>query len=91
MIPYFKSDFNKIPSKLFEYLACEKPVVTTNMAIAKKYEYLFSSESHGDFANRLEKALSAKDNANIKSWAAKIAEENDWKYKANQILNYIGV
>jgi CDP-glycerol glycerophosphotransferase (TagB/SpsB family)/glycosyltransferase involved in cell wall biosynthesis len=91
MIPYFKSAFGRIPSKLFEYFACGKPVVTTNMAMAEKYEHIFSGESHGDFVNRLDEALREKDNPIIKSWAVKIAEENDWRRKASQIINWIGL
>jgi CDP-glycerol glycerophosphotransferase (TagB/SpsB family)/glycosyltransferase involved in cell wall biosynthesis len=91
MIPYFKNAYDRNPSKFFEYFACGKPVVATNMAIAEKYEHLFSGDSHGDFVNRLDEALLAKDDANIKLWTAKIAEENDWRYKMEQILNWIGI
>lgn len=89
IIPYFKSARERVPSKLFEYFACGKPVVTTNMVIAEQYDGIFMGESHGDFVNALNAALDRKDDAGLRACSVTVAEENDWSRKAREFLDFM--
>lgn len=86
IIPYFKSARERVPAKLFEYFACGKPVVATDMTIARKYDGIFTGESHGDFVNALDAALDRKNDTDLRMRYAAIAEENDWGRKAREFL-----
>ena len=89
MIPYFTSHKSRTPSKLFEYFACGKPVAATDMAIGQKYGHIFSGKSHGEFVTCLDSALAAANDTGSKIKSIKIAEQNDWKTKAVEVLNFI--
>lgn len=91
MIPFLINDITKStsPVKIFEYMALNKPIVTTDMNECRKYKSVFIGKSHKDFLNKLEEAyLKQKDKDYIKL-LNKEAKENDWSIKAKAIIDSI--
>jgi len=91
IIPYFKLASDHVPSKLFEYLACGKPVVTTEMPYCQNHESVYVAKSHGEFAECLERALKSKGDLRFLVSGEKTAEANDWKDKALEVLRWCGL
>jgi glycosyltransferase involved in cell wall biosynthesis len=59
IIPF---EINKItlstsPVKVFEYMASEKPIVTTDLPECRKYKSVLTSKDHSEFISNLDKAL----------------------------------
>ena len=77
------------PLKLFEYMALQKPIVTTAMDECKKYESVLVAETHEEFIEKLDKCSElAKDRAYL-NLLDKEAKENDWSKKADIIISLI--
>jgi len=77
------------PVKVFEYMALNKPIVTTAMNECYKYKSILIGENHDDFMNKLEEALSLKNNEEYIALLDKEALENDWSMKAKAITDHI--
>lgn len=77
------------PVKVFEYMALNKPIVTTDMNECRKYESILIGYSHDDFLKNLEKALSLKNDSDYIALLDKEAKENDWSMKAKAITDHI--
>jgi len=91
LLPYFKNKTDRIPSKLFEYYACGKPVVSSYLPEGCDCGLLYVSESHGEFIDNIQKAMENKED-NIKmNEGFTIAQKNDWKNKTREILQWSGI
>jgi len=90
MIPFVISDLtaSTSPVKLFEYMAAEKPIVTTDLAECKKYKSVMCAKNHDDFIALLEEALSLSTDAEHKSKLKEEALANTWESKCKDILNF---
>lgn len=79
------------PLKLFEYMALEKPIVTTAMNECKKYESVLIANNKEEFVNLVDKAIeiSNKKDNNYYSLLNKEALENTWEEKANVIIDLL--
>ncbi len=77
------------PVKVFEYMALNKPIVTTAMNECKKYQSILIGENHDDFISKLDYALKLKDNTQYIALLDKEALENDWSMKAKAITDHI--
>lgn len=77
------------PVKLFEYMAAEHPIVTTDMPECKKYKSVLIGTSAEDFLEKLDYALKLKNNKIYKEILQKEALENTWIKKANDIYTSI--
>lgn len=77
------------PVKVFEYMALNKPIVTTDMNECRKYESILIGDSHDDFIAKLDKALSLKNDSNYIALLDKEAKDNDWSMKAKAITDHI--
>ncbi len=77
------------PVKVFEYMALNKPIVTTDMNECRKYKSILIGDSHEDFIKKLDHALSLKGNAEYIDLLNKEAKENDWFMKAKAITDHI--
>lgn len=77
------------PVKVFEYMALHKPIVTTDMNECHKYDSIFIADDHNDFIEKLDKALSLKDDHDYIALLDKEARENDWSMKAKAIIDLI--
>lgn len=90
-IPFLINDITRAtsPVKLFEYMALNKPIVTTDMDECRKYESVFIGHSHEEFIEKLEEALQAGKSEEYQKLLEKEALENTWKEKAKIILEML--
>jgi len=84
LIPYFHEAKQRIPIKLFEYLACGKPVVSSEMPNIVKYNVL-QGASHMEFVKQVEYAMEIKDNQEFITKQKKIAKQFDWSLTVEKI------
>ena len=81
------------PVKLFEYMACELPVVTTAMPEARNYEGVFIAEggedikhSAANFIEQINTALQARLDPAYQSVIHKVASENTWDSRVRAVI-----
>jgi len=91
MIPFQINEItlSTSPIKLFEYMALNKPIVTTAMPECKKYESVLVSDTYQDFIKNLDKALLLKSDKSYINLLDKEAKENTWESKAKEIIKLI--
>jgi len=91
IIPFLINDITKStsPVKIFEYMALNKPIVTTSLHECKKYKSVLISNSHEEFLNNLKVALKKEKDKNYIQLLNKEAKENDWQEKAQVIIDLI--
>ncbi len=90
-IPFVCNDLtaSTSPVKLFEYMAAEKPIVTTDLAECRKYRSVMCSKTHDEFIENLEKAVFLKNDENYKATLKQDALDNTWFSKCRDILNFV--
>ncbi|URW89325.1 hypothetical protein M5E84_02605 [[Ruminococcus] torques] len=90
-IPFLINDITKAtsPVKLFEYMALNKPIVTTDMDECRKYESVLIGHDHKEFLEQLDKAILLKTDETYKALLDKEALENTWEEKARTILEQL--
>ena len=92
-VPFIINDITKAtsPLKIFEYMALEKPIVTTAMDECKKYESIFIANNKDEFIELIDKALklNKKENEKYYETLKKEALENTWESKAKSICNLL--
>ena len=88
-IPFLINDITKAtsPVKLFEYMAMNKPIVTTDMDECRKYESVLIGHDHQEFIAQLDRAAALKDDPGYRSLLDREALENTWEQKAKVILD----
>ncbi len=87
MLPYCRNDYTKaIDSlKLYEYFACEKPVVATDIPAIQEYKQLvYVANDADDFIAKLESALKCFASEQRENQRA-IAMQNTWDKRVEQI------
>lgn len=77
------------PVKVFEYMALNKPIVTTDMNECRKYKSILIGKDHQSFIDMLDKALKSADDKNYIAVLDKEAKENDWYMKASAIIELL--
>lgn len=77
------------PVKLFEYMALNKPIVTTDMDECRKYESVLIGHDHQEFLKQLDRAIQLKDDEAYKALLDREALENTWEEKAKSILEQL--
>ncbi len=94
-IPFLINDITQAtsPLKLFEYMALEKPIVTTEMHECKKYESVMIAKTNKEFVDLIDTVLSFNKENNNKYFDLlnKEALENTWEEKANIINNLLKI
>lgn len=92
-IPFVLNDItaSTSPVKIFEYMALNKPIVTTNMNECRKYKSVLIGKNHEDFIDKLEEAYNLRKDKDYIDLLDKEAIENDWKEKAQAIVDLIKV
>ena len=91
MIPFKINNITRAtsPVKLFEYMALEKPIVTTDMNECRKYESVLIGKTAKDFIEKLEDAKKLIKDKKYINILQKEAKENDWNKKALAIIDGI--
>ncbi len=66
------------PVKLFEYMACRKPVVTTDLPECRSYEGIFLAKNAPQFVDYLADAMRKRNDEAYLERIAEIARANTW-------------
>lgn len=74
------------PIKLYEYMACKLPVVTTALPECKKYPSVLVADTYQEFADHLGTALSIRCDERYQAQADEIARNNAWDARVDAIL-----
>jgi glycosyltransferase involved in cell wall biosynthesis len=90
-IPFLLNDITKStsPVKIFEYMALQKPIVTTNLNECHKYKSVLIAKSHNEFLKKLEEVEHKKDSKEYLQLLDKEAKDNYWSKKAKIIIELI--
>ena len=86
IIPFIINKFmiNTCPYKLFDYLAANKPVVSTDLPEARKfYPYVLTAKNKTEFAKKLEKSVEMRHSFSIPK---NVIYENLWENRVEQML-----
>jgi len=94
LIPFKQNSIanNALPIKLFEYMACEKPVISTNISPVKSLvgDDIFYAANSKEYANKIDLLYQNKDLRTKKGKIGrKIAEKYDWEeitFKLEKLL-----
>ena len=90
-IPFLINDITEStsPVKLFEYMATQKPILTTAMKECKKYKSVNIAETHKEFIEKIPKVIELINNEEYKETLIKEARENTWKQKSEDIIKLV--
>ena len=77
------------PVKLFEYMATQKPILTTDMKECRKYQSVLIGKNHEDFIKKIDEAISLNGNKDYHKLELKEAKENTWDSKATVIIDLL--
>jgi hypothetical protein len=91
IIPFIVNEITRStsPIKLFEYMAGQKPVVTTALVECQKYPAVLVASDPPDFVNKLDKALALRSDPRYLKLLLDTARENTWDARASQIVKHI--
>lgn len=91
IIPFIQNELTQStnPVKLFEYMALQKPIVTTDLSECRRYRSVLVADTHEDFLKKLELALTLRGDPALLSLLDREARENDWSKKAQLILDLL--
>ncbi|MDD2518486.1 MAG: glycosyltransferase [Bacilli bacterium] len=79
------------PVKVFEYMAMNRPIVTTALPECTKYKSILFSENEDEFIENVYKAITLNNDKNYHLLLKKEAKENDWKEKAGKLVKFINM
>lgn len=84
IIPFLLNDITQStnPVKLFEYMALNIPIVTTNLRECKKYKSALIGENYDEFIEKLDYALKIDKDDEYYTYLKDEALENTWEKKA---------
>ncbi|MDU6469419.1 MAG: glycosyltransferase [[Ruminococcus] lactaris] len=87
-IPFLINEITKAtsPVKLFEYMALNKPIVTTDMDECRKYQSVLIGHDHKEFEAKLDEALEKRSDKAYIELLDREALENTWEEKAKAII-----
>ena len=87
-IPFLINEITKAtsPVKLFEYMALNKPIVTTDMDECRKYQSVLIGHDHKEFEAKLDEALGKRSDKAYIELLDREALENTWEEKAKAII-----
>ena len=88
IIPFLVNDITLAtsPVKLFEYLACGKPVVVTNLPECRHYSNVFLASNSSQFVDLLIEAMQKKGDHTFFALLERMAQENTWEERVRQII-----
>jgi hypothetical protein len=77
------------PIKQFEYMACQKPVITTALPECRRYPGIFVAETHAQFKTFLEDTLRKKHDPGYLATIDRVAQENTWDQRVERIITQL--
>jgi glycosyltransferase involved in cell wall biosynthesis len=91
MIPFQVNELTHAvsPLKLFEFMAAGKPVIITPMEGSMYYPGVMVADDPKEFAKQINIALELRSNTDYIRSIRKVAGENTWEVRANQIMQAI--
>ncbi len=91
LLPFLVNEVTRStsPVKLFEYMALQRPIVSTDIDECRQYESVLIGQTRDDFVRQLERALWRKNDPDYRALLWKEAWENDWSRKAAAILELL--
>jgi glycosyltransferase involved in cell wall biosynthesis len=92
ILPYRRDDYTKaIDSlKLYEYFACGKPVVATDVPVIREHsQVVYIAKGTDDFVHKLENALIMPPAAKQHDLQRSIAMQNTWDKRVEQLSSLI--
>ena len=91
VIPFKVNDITNStsPLKLFEYFAGHKPVVATALLEVQRYHEVLIAHNIQEFVEKTERALASRNDPGFISRLDRIARENTWDARVNQLLDAI--
>jgi len=77
------------PVKLFEYMACRKPVIVTDLPECREYAAIFLAENNLQFVNFLPEAIQKKEDQSYLSHLDRQAQTNTWEARVLEIMPHL--
>lgn len=77
------------PVKLFEYMATQVPILTTNMNECRKYESVNIGKTHEEYIKKIPEVIELKNNKKYLDLELKEANNNTWRKKVDVIEKLI--
>jgi len=75
--------------KVFEYMACQVPVVSVAMPESKRYPGVFIAETYAQFVEQVDAALEKKQDDGYQALIDQVARANTWEKRANVVITAI--
>lgn len=91
IIPHHLDEFIKFtdPMKIYEYLACAKPIVTTAIAGLEQFKDLVdTADSYAQFNQMLNEVIK-QDNGKLRTKRLLVAKEHSWLKRVERMLELI--
>jgi teichuronic acid biosynthesis glycosyltransferase TuaH len=77
------------PVKLFEHMAQQLPIVSTNIRECRKYDSCLTALDGNDFLTKLDLAITLKNNPDYKRALLREASQNTWSQRVDDIIALI--
>ena len=89
ILPFLINEITRAtsPVKLFEYMALQKPIVSTDIDECRRYKSVLIGSSHQDFMRQLDRALELRRDETYLALLDSEARANDWSKKARAIID----
>lgn len=89
ILPFYGEYKQRIPNELFQYLACGKVVVTSDMPNLPTCKAIYRSKSVAEAVANVKRALEERQNPEVIRSAKMVAQESDWRVVAEKIAKDI--
>lgn len=92
IIPFLLNEITEStsPVKLFEYMATQVPILTTDMKECRKYKSVVIGKDHNDFLNKIDSTMDLINDKKYLKTELEEAKDNTWEKKSDAIINLIG-
>ena len=88
ILPFLVNEVTRAanPVKLFEYMALQKPIVSTDLDECRHCQGVLIGHTHGEFLYQVEQALSLRGDETYLAMLDAQARDNDWSGKAEAVV-----
>jgi glycosyltransferase involved in cell wall biosynthesis len=73
--------------KLFEYMACGVPVISTAMPESRRYPGVFIAENADDFVRQIDLALTAGQDPSYLELIDQVAHQHSWEERVEAVIS----